>query len=609
MHKLGFIIVIFAIFNIYLAADNIEDKSTYTEKTFINENFKKLSKNILEKKYEPFLIKKNILKEYYKSNDYNAYWLDDQGAKKIALSLVDRIKNDPVFKPKINDIFKLDQVLSKLDSANTSDEEDFMMIDFMLTELYDKYMFYLLKGSINWKLFEDRLSLIAKETEIKAHWDRITLNRNPKDLLKKAIYEDNLLSVFNEVDFNYPHFEKLILAINDLEAISQNGGYVKIPEIKSLRIGDKSEIVKALRARLYQSQDLVKVCEGTVNVESIITNSISNSITQQKEYIENSNIVDILDSAESIENQVPNEVVSCDHYFDEDLKTAVISFQKKHGLYADGIVGSLTQKFLNMSAEEKINKIRLNLERMRWLPRDLGEKYLLINIPEFRLKMIENDDIKLSMNVVVGEKKHPTPIFSDEMSYVVLNPTWNIPQSITKKEIIPKLMKDPNYLVSKGIDIYESWHPESEKMNSQDIIDAFILEEAGSLPNFRLKQSPSSQNPLGRMKFMFPNKHAVYLHDTPAKSLFGNARRAYSHGCIRLAQPEALLSAIGQVEKNLTPSKVDTILKDANEKSLGLNKKIPIHIVYLTSWVDEHGQLQFREDIYNYDSIQKNLML
>ena len=270
-------------------------------------------------------------------------------------------------------------------------------------------------------------------------------------------------------------------------------------------------------------------------------------------------------------------------------------------------MGSLTQKFLNMSANEKIEQIRINLERMRFLPRDLGEKYLIVNIPEFKLKLIEDHTVKLSMNVVVGESKHPTPIFSDNMSYIVLNPKWNIPESITKKEIIPKLIKDPNYLASKGIDIYSSWHPESEKMNTQDIIDAFILEDLDSMPNFRLTQSPSSENPLGRMKFIFPNKHAVYMHDTPAKSLFSNARRAYSHGCIRLSKPQELLNIIASEDKSLDLGKIDSILKETNEKSIGLSKKIPVQLVYLTSWVDEEGQLQFREDVYNYDKIQKSL--
>ena len=601
MNKLLFIVVIFAVFNNYLSANNMEDERIKKEKTFVNEDIKKILKNILEKEYQSLLINKSILKDYYKQNDFNTYWVEEEkGLKDIALSLIEKIKNDPVLKPKVNNIFKLDEITGKINSIDKSKKEDLFTADFMLTELYDKYMFYLLQGSINWKLFEEKLSLIEKETEIKSHWDRYSLIKNPKLLLKKAIEEDTLTNVFKEVDFNYPNAEKLISAIDSLEKISQNGGYTKLPEIKSLRLGDSSDVVKVLRARLAQSQDLTKICEGSVVVQNIVTNTTA-PLSTQTENPSNENLA-------TLETQTSEETIPCENYFDEDLKTAVISFQKNHGLYADGIVGSWTQKFLNTSAEEKIEQIRLNLERMRWLPRDLGEKYLLVNIPEFRLRMVENDAIKLSMNVVVGEKKHPTPIFSDKMSYVVLNPTWNIPHSITKKEIIPKLIKDPNYLASKGIDIYESWNPDSEKMNTKDIIDAFILEDVSSMPNFRITQSPSSENPLGRMKFMFPNKHAVYFHDTPAKSLFGNARRAYSHGCIRLAKPNELLSAIAQEDKSLNPERIDSILKNESEKALGLSKKIPVHIVYLTSWVDEEGQLQFREDIYNYDSIQKKLL-
>lgn len=595
MNRLKFIVVTIAILNGYLYANTIENETEIKEKTFLKEDLEKISKKILEREYQTLLINKKILKEYYQYNNYELYWMNENGMKEIAISLLDKIKNDPVLKPYASNIFKLNEVAEKLiqlDKDTNKTQENLITIDFMLTELYDKYMTYILKGSINWKAFEEKLSTIKKETEINAQWDKYSLIKNPKILLKKAIENNDLVSLFKEVDYNYPNVEKLILAINDLEAIIANGDYTKIPEIKSLRIGETSEIVKALRTRLSQSKDLTKTCENTINVENIITNNTTNENPE---------------NTEVVQKNIAKEAISCENYFDEDLKAAVISFQKNHGLYADGIMGSLTQKFLNMSASKKIEQIRINLERMRFLPRNLGEKYLIVNIPEFKLRLIEDHAVKLSMNVVVGERKHPTPIFSDNMSYVVLNPKWNIPESITKKEIIPKLIKDPNYLASKGIDIYESWHPESEKMNTQDIIDAFILEDLDSMPNFRLTQSPSSENPLGRMKFMFPNKHAVYMHDTPAKSLFSNARRAYSHGCIRLSKPQELLNTIASEDKSLNLEKIDSILKETNEKSIGLSKKIPVHIVYLTSWVDEEGQLQFREDIYNYDKIQKGL--
>jgi L,D-transpeptidase YcbB len=601
MSKLKSIVVCFALFNSYLFANVINNELENKEKSFIGKDINSTNKSFLEKNYVPFLIDKKVLKDYYKNNNYETYWIDKNGIKDISISLLDKIKKDPVLGPRSSQIFKLNEVLERLksfDITKVENHNDLLTIDFMITELYDKYFTYLLKGSINWKAFEERLKILDKETEIKAYWDRFYFSKDSKVLLKKVIANNDLSFAFKDIDFTFPNADKLILAINDLQTISLNGGYTKIPEIKSLRLGDNSEVVKFLRKRLLQSNDLIKTCENNIQNTISTDNIVTNNIDIKNKKNENTH-------EEIIEKPA---VVSCEDNFDEDLKTAVISFQKKHGLYADGIVGTQTQRFLNMSADEKIEKIRLNLERMRWLPRDLGEKYLIVNIPEFKLRMIENNETKLNMAVVVGERKHPTPIFSDKMSYVVINPKWNIPQSITNKEIIPKLIKDPNYLASKGIDIYDSWHPESEKMNAKDIIDAFILEDVDSIPNFRLTQSPSSDNPLGRMKFMFPNKHAVYLHDTPAKSLFGNARRAYSHGCIRLAKPEELMATIAAEDNNLNMDKVNAILKDSNEKSIGLTKKIPIHLVYLTSWVDENGVLQFREDIYDYDNMQKELL-
>ena len=592
MNKLKFIVVSLTIIHGCTFANTINNEEGIEKKVFIKKDLEKITKNILEKEYQPIFLDKKILKEYYQLNNFESYWTNNEGMKDHAYFLIDKIKKDPILKPTISKNLRFNEIIEKLELLNNTsrdNQNNILIMDFIITELYDKYINFLLKGPINWKAFEEKLSTIKKENEINAQWERYNLTKNPKQLLKKAIQNNDLSTIFKELDYTYPNVEKLVLAINKLEEISANGDYIKIPEIKTLRIGDNSEDVKVLRTRLLQSNDLTKSCKSTINAENIVTNNI-----------ETSNIK----NAETKNNIQENS--SCENYFDEELKNAVINFQKNHGLYADGIVGAQTQKFLNISANEKINTIRLNLERMRWLPRNLGEKYLLVNIPEFRLKMIENDSIKLSMNVVVGERKHPTPIFSDKMSYIVLNPKWNIPESITKKEILPKLIKDPNYLASQGIDIYESWHPESEKIDTQAIIDAFILEDLDSMPNFRLTQSPSSENPLGKMKFIFPNRHAVYMHDTPAKSLFSNARRAYSHGCIRLHKPQELLNTIALEDKNLDLEKIDLILKEPDEKSIGLSKKIPVHLVYLTSWVDENGILQFREDIYNYDKLQKS---
>lgn len=551
MRKIKFIFLIMLFFNSFLYSNIIEDDL----------------KTVLEKKYNPILVNKKALKEYYLQNNSKPYWINENGLKDISITLLETIKNDLVLKPIVNEAFRLEevsQILNSLQNSSGNQRESLLKIEFILTELYEKYSTYLLKGSIDWKSFQEVLTKLDEEKEISAHWDRYDISKNQKKLLKKAIEENDLSIALKELDPAYQNYSKFLHAINEFEAIVQNGDFVKLPPFKTLRVGDQSEIVKILRERLIQSKDFKKICDDTI---------------------------------------------TCNEVFDEDLKEAVISFQKKYGLFADGIVGLQTQRFLNTSAKYRIKQIRLNIERLRWLPRDFGEKYILVNIPDYRLKMYENNEKKIDMAVVVGEKKHPTPIFSDKMSYIVLNPNWNIPDSITKKEILPKLLKDPNYLTSKGINIYEGWHKESEKVDSTKILDALILEEDDVDQKFRFIQGPGEENPLGKIKFMFPNKHAVYMHDTNAKSLFANARRAYSHGCIRLSNPDLLLSTIAQDDKSLNLEKINTILNEELEKdkSVGLSKKIPVHIVYLTAWIDDEGSLQFREDIYNYDTMQKEL--
>ncbi|CAM3450834.1 L,D-transpeptidase family protein [Arcobacter aquimarinus] len=580
MNRLKFIVVSIFFINSYLIANLLESKNSN-----IND--------YLLQKYKPTFTNKKNLTEYYKQNNYQTFWTQNNEIKNISIQLLEKIKNDPVLKSNDLDKLKITQIENKLESLNNLDEnfeEKLLEIDFLLTELYDKYSSYLLEGSINWKAFQNKLKDLEKQSEIKAQWDRYKIEKDKKRLLIEASKNNDLSISFNQLDYNFPNANKLLDSIKQLEQIAQNGDYIKLPPFKTLRIGDKSPIVKTLRERLAQSENISINCENIIDAQNLTTNVTSLDANIQNQEIQT------------------EENISCEEIFDEDLKNAVISFQQSHGLYADGIVGLQTQNFLNMSAKEKINKIKLNLERMRWLPRDFGEKYLLVNIPEYKLRVIENNNIKLNMAVIVGDKKYPTPIFSDKMSYIVLNPNWNIPESITKKEILPKLLKDPNYLDTKGIEIYQGWDRDASKIETKEVIETLILQDIESVPNFRFTQGPSNENPLGKVKFMFPNKHAVYLHDTPAKSLFANARRAYSHGCIRLSKPQELLNLIATDDKNITLQKADEFFKETSEKSVGLNNKIPIHIIYLTAWVDENEKLQFREDIYNFDKMQKELL-
>lgn len=578
---------IFTILNSYIFAQNIDF-----------EDFKNNLKSSFTKKQATFLINSNSLKNYYSKNDFSSYWIDENGVKSFANDFINIVKNDPVYKNKTDSMFKLnllESMILSLDENSADFDLNLLKIELFLTEIYDRYSYYLTNSTINWKSFQEKLKEKKDLHDINAQWEKRALNIDRFEVLKNASSENSTDILKQTLDTNYKNHEKLAIIIEVLEELAQNGDYIKLPKFKTLRVGDNSENVRFLRQRLAQSENISESCDNDIvliNNQTDITNNIST--------IENEN----LDSQEDISPKI----IACEENFGDDLDEAVKSFQRKHGLLDDGIVGPSTQAFLNKSAKEKIAQIRLNIERMRTLPRDFGNEYIVINIPEFNLKMYENNTKKLDMSVIVGEVKHPTPIFSDSMSYVVLNPTWNIPKSIVKKELVPKLLKDPSYLESQGIDIYTGWDRDDMKLDTKDIIDSLILEEGAGLENFRVSQTPGSKNPLGKMKFMFPNKHAVYLHDTPNKYLFKNARRAYSHGCVRLSEPNKLLEILGNENKNLESTKVVEILEDSKEKALNLNKKVPIHLIYLTSWVDEDDVLQFREDIYGYDKLQKELI-
>jgi murein L,D-transpeptidase YcbB/YkuD len=244
--------------------------------------------------------------------------------------------------------------------------------------------------------------------------------------------------------------------------------------------------------------------------------------------------------------------------------------------------------------EARIRQIELNLERWRWLPANLGDRYILVNVPEMRLRVYEGGNIPLSMAVVVGTPATPTPIFTDEMTYVVLSPYWNVPDSIAQGETLPGLLKDPNYLARNNM---ESVDKDGQTVAPEDM-------DQSALDRYRFRQRPGKANSLGLVKFMFPNQYNVYLHDTPAESLFARAGRAFSHGCVRVEEPVALAKYVLRDQSAWTPEAIDAAMHSGSEKSVSLTEPIPVYLGYWTAHVDEAGILNFRADVYGIDADQ-----
>ncbi|HIC78957.1 MAG TPA: murein L,D-transpeptidase, partial [Sulfurovum sp.] len=245
----------------------------------------------------------------------------------------------------------------------------------------------------------------------------------------------------------------------------------------------------------------------------------------------------------------------------------------------------------------------LNLDRIKWLPRNVDPRHIVVNIPEYMLHYYEYGKEQKSLRVIVGDKEHPTPVFSDTLSYLTINPYWKLPSGIIKKEVIPAMVQNPNYIKQHGLEIHETWEENSSIIPLKSINWSMYLNNSIEFP-YRLMQPPGPRNALGQIKFKFPNKFSVYLHDTPTKHLFKKKRRAFSHGCVRLSQPFSLLKSIAKYEPTISPERINSIITSKKKTEVDITQDIPIHLVYLTTWVNSNNELMFGDDIYEYDRYQ-----
>lgn len=280
-------------------------------------------------------------------------------------------------------------------------------------------------------------------------------------------------------------------------------------------------------------------------------------------------------------------------FFDSVMYEAVKKYQLARGMDSDGVLGKLTLSALNESPSDLIEKASVNLERLRWIPNDFFQNELiLINIPNFHLDYVTPSDTVFSTKVIVGTSKNPSPVFTAPMSYIVFSPYWNIPPSIARNEVIPAIRRNSNYLSRNNMEVVTS---SGAKVSSEEVDWS-----ARSFP-YMIRQKPGENNALGLVKFMFPNRFNVYLHDTPGKHLFDQDVRAFSHGCIRMQNPKQLALLLLKGMTEWTPEKIEQAMHQDKEGIVNLKKNIPVLIVYLTFWADSNGRPQFRPDIYNRD--------
>jgi L,D-transpeptidase YcbB len=369
---------------------------------------------------------------------------------------------------------------------------------------------------------------------------------DPLAHLEKALAENHVSESLRELLPSAPEYDRLRTALASYREIQAKGGWGRVPDPLKLKPGQSSPHLAPLAKRLAATGDY----KGPIPAD----------------------------------NQPA--------VYDTALQEAVKVFQRRHGLADDAAIGKEVVAEMNVPVEQRVAQIRMNMERWRWLPRDLGTRYVLVNIPEMRLDIYEGDNVPLTMKVVVGKPDSQTPIFNDEMTHVVFSPYWNVPPSIAQGETLPSVMRDPGFLARNNMEVVD---------NSGKAVDAssIDLSNAGA---YRFRQRPGSANSLGLVKFMFPNQFNVYLHDTPADSLFERAARSLSHGCVRVEQPQALAEYVLRDQPEWTAERINAAMHAGEEKHVKLKTPLPVYLGYWTARARPDGMLQFRRDVYNVDT-------
>lgn len=371
-------------------------------------------------------------------------------------------------------------------------------------------------------------------------------------LLQVALDSNQIEQTLNGLLPPQPGYARLKQVLAGYKEIAAKGGWPVVPNGPKMQKDDRGERVALLRARL--------VASGELNTKSTTDTTL----------------------------------------FDAELDSAVRGFQRRYGLDADGAVGPATLEALNVSAQKRVEQIRVNMERWRWLPQNLGERYILVNIANFELDVIEQTKPIMTMRVVVGKYFRRTPVFSDRMTYLVLSPYWHVPPHIAKEDKLPLIRKNPDYLSQENIKVFQSWDAKTKEVDPKSI--DWLQITARSF-NYRLRQEPGPKNALGRVKFMFPNKFDVYLHDTPSRELFSKTVRTFSSGCIRIEKPIELAEYLLQKDPQWNRERILTVIDKRIERTVLLPESIPIHLLYWTVWAEADGTVQFRNDIYGRDKL------
>ncbi|WP_020532498.1 L,D-transpeptidase family protein [Flexithrix dorotheae] len=498
------------------------------------------------------IFSKTILPVYYETRNFEKGWVSkasvDSTLKTIELAYLDGLH------PEDYHLGILKRLKAEIDSAASPNPITNAHFDILLTDAVLLYARHLFDGKVHPQKLQSTWNLQKR-----------VFNGDTLKILQDGIANNQISKILDSLKPQGAMYKGLKEYLAHYLEIAQKGGWGEIEEGPTLRHGMANERVKQVRKRLA-AEGFLPDMGMSIPFADLIA----------------------IDTLQSHNKRV-------EEFFDQEMAEAVARFQKQYSLDVDSAIGKMTIKAMNIPVEDRINQIRVNLERSRWVMGNLGKDFLVVNIAGFELFLIKNGEEVWHTNVVVGKKYHETPVFKDQIKYIVFNPTWTIPRSIVEKETLPKMRIDPNYINSHHMEIVDN----SGRIIPQSALDPSSL-TISKFP-YQIRQKPGDHNALGRVKFIFPNSYSIYLHDTPSKSFFSRTSRAFSHGCVRVENPLILAEKLLDDPENFNQAKIQEILKTNKTKNVFLKEKLDVILLYWTAEIHPDGKLYFKEDVYGRD--------
>lgn len=489
-----------------------------------------------------YVYSSKVLPRFYTDRDYQPAWIESQTLGKNGLDLLNYIRDidSHGFRPEDYHLVLIEKFVNKLLSFNRVDENDLVSLDILLTDAFMLLGSQLYFGKVDPEKEGADWKIQRKEPELR-------LDLKLSDAIRANALPQQLDSLCPR-NPAYWNLKELLAFYNKLDQVTWHS----IKSLKSIKPYDTAKIIPEIRKRLlllgYQ-----------------LTDSLSD-------------------------------------VYDDQLLTRVKQFQKERGLNPDGAIGKGTQEALNKKPSQISEDIRVNMERIRWLPMKNPERFILVNIANFELDMISNRDTIISLKAIVGKEYRKTPVFSRKMTYLVFSPTWTVPPTILRNDVIPELLKGPDYLQNKKMIILRQ---DGSEVAYDDINWSKVSKK--NFP-YMVRQNPGAENALGRVKFMFPNEFNVYIHDTPTRGLFAKEERALSSGCVRVERPFDLAVKLLADMPEWTDDRISKAMSRDTELRVNLKTPIDVVLIYLTAWTDGNNRFHNRKDIYKRDKMVLNAL-